>query len=329
MKRGPVQHLRPYDYKDMQDQILSSLYRIVFMDAVELIRASDLVLSLRNAQSGALEKALRTGRVQYTQGVFSGEFSAQIAVEIRKLGGRFDKRMKVYFIKPELVPTWVKAASESFRSKAKELHESILRYLDQTQTRLDDIVEAQKIDARKTIDRVEDGFRASADAIRVHPELSTTSKEVLAAEYSENMKLYIRDFADSAIKSLREVVEENAQAGYRAERLAKMIRQRYGVTKNKSEFLARQETSLFMAKYRELRFKEGGVERYTWHTAHDERVRPGHKELDGHIFFYDQKAPASHFDTGTPCNPGEDFNCRCVDSPLVERFEEAREMVAT
>jgi len=321
-----IQILRPADYADMQDQVLTALWKIVFAPAVKLLRDIDpstaRLVRVQNAPQSALEKAIASGRVQYLRGVFSGDFNAQIAVEIRQMGGHYDKRLKVYFIKPEDVPTWVKAAAESFRSKAKELHEGIKRMLDKTQDDIERIVSEQRIDANKTVERVQEGFRTAADAIGVSPVITPESKAQLAREYSDNMKLYITDFSKSAIQSLREVVEDNAMKGYRFSRLTDMIKQRYSVTRSKAEFLARQETALFMAKYRELRFKEGGVERYVWHTAHDEKVREHHAELDGHPFFY-SNPPIVDPNTGRRGNPGTDFNCRCVDSPILERALEA------
>lgn len=322
MRQGGIQHLKPSDYADMEDQVLTALWKIVFQLAVQAIREVDpataKVIQVMNAVQGALEKAIASGRVQYLSGVFSGDFNAQIAVEIRRMGGKFDKRMHVYFIDVGIVPSWVKAAAENFRSKAKALHAEIRRQLDATLEMLEEVVAKQPIDATKTIDRVQEGFKSAADAISVSPVITPKSKEVLAEEYSDNMKLYIRTFSESAIKDLREVVEDNAMKGYRFDRLTSVIRQRYGVTRSKAEFLARQETALFMAKYREMRFKEGGVERYVWHTAHDEKVRKRHAELDGRTFFY-SNPPIVDKDTGRRGNPGQDFNCRCVDAPVLEK----------
>lgn len=322
MRQSGIQHLVPSDYADLQDQVLTALWKIVFQPAVKAIRDVDpstaRVIQVQNAPQTALEKALQSGRVQYLSGVFSGDFSAQIAVDIRRIGGRFDKRMKVYFIDVKNVPSWVKASAETFRSKAKALHEELVRMLDDTQAVIEQVVAAQPIDWMQTIYRIEKGFNKAADMISVHPEITTESKERLAEEYSTNMKLYIQEFSESAIQSLREVVEENAMHGYRFDRLIDTIRHRYGVTRSKAEFLARQETALFMAKYREMRFREGGVERYTWHTAHDEKVRKRHAELDGHTFFY-SNPPIVDAKTGRKGNPGQDYNCRCVDAPVLEK----------
>ena len=326
MIQGAIQHLRDTDWREMEEQIIEALYKIVFAGPVALVREADpdtaKVLQVMNAQPTVLEKALISGRVQYVGGVFSGKFSAQIAAEIRILGGRFDKRMKIYHIDERVVPSWVKAAATNFRAKAKALHEQIIKKLDETQKHLDELIERVRIDATKTVEKVESGFQKSAQAVpRVFPRLTEESKKLLAKEYNENMKTYIKGFSESAIESLRETVQENAESGARFKSLIEGFRLRYGVSKSKAAFLAQQETSNFMAKYRELRFKEGGVQRYVWHTAHDEKVRHRHAELDGKIFFYDH--PPIVTDHGVvPVrhgNPGQDFRCRCVDAPVIER----------
>jgi len=321
-----IQRLRDQDYKDMEDQLSTIFYEIVFKEPVESIREMDpktaRVIQVENANPTDLERALRTGRIQYVGGVFSGEFNAQISVEIRRMGGRFDKRMKVYFIDQAFVPAWVKTTAQTFRSKSKTLHDNILKFLDQREFDLGEVVEKHRVDAMKTIERVQDGFRVAADAIGVSPKITPESKARLAKEYSENMSIYIEDFSRSAIKTLRAVVEDNAMKGYRFDRLIETIRLRYGVTRSKAAFLARQETALFMSKYREMRFAEGGVDSYVWDTAGDEKVRHSHAILDGKRFFY-KSPPVVDQATGRRANPGQDFNCRCVDKPVINRMAAA------
>lgn len=145
------------------------------------------------------------------------------------------------------------------------------------------------------------------------------------------MKLYIRDFADEQIPILRQIVRKSAEQGYRFDRLIPQIEQRFDVSKSKAEFLARQETSLLVSKFREERFRENIGDDYIWMTSHDARVRPAanltpaerkhagnHRKLDGERFNFRDKAPAWAMSCRQPCNPGEDFNCRCVARPILK-----------
>ena len=92
------------------------------------------------------------------------------------------------------------------------------------------------------------------DAIGITPEFTETQKAKLAEEYSNNMKLYIKDFADNEIAKLRGLVEDNTFSGMRADKLQNIIRTQFDVSDRKAKFLAKQETSLITAKYRESRY---------------------------------------------------------------------------
>lgn len=262
--------------------------------------------------------ALRTGRVQYENGVFSGDFSVAISRDLRTIGATFDARSSLYKIPVDMVPGFVVAEAANYRSVAKKAHEEMLRSLDDIQKSIDRIMEKTEIDADPTIMAIEHGWRKSAKLLEVQPKLDRERAEALAQEYNKNLKLYIKKFSEDSIQALRETVEGNAMEGYRFDKLTESIRHRYGVTANKARFLARQETGLFMAKYRKQRFDQAGVRRYRWSTAHDERVRDSHKHLNGRVFSYDQP-PITDRSTGAKNNPGEDFNCRCVDVPVLEQ----------
>jgi SPP1 gp7 family putative phage head morphogenesis protein len=101
------------------------------------------------------------------------------------------------------------------------------------------------------------------------------------------MNKYIQDwYADDIIK-LRGRVEEAVAVGYRADHMRDVLMAEYGVAERKALFLAKQEGSLLVSKYRETRYKEVGLMRYRWSTSHDQRVRHDHRELNEKIFDWD------------------------------------------
>ena len=72
------------------------------------------------------------------------------------------------------------------------------------------------------------------------------------------------------------------------------------------------------------RQESAGVKEYIWRSSGDERVRACHRELDGKTFRYDDP-PAMWYMTkrgkiytGRHCNPGEDYQCRCVAKPVFD-----------
>lgn len=324
MRTLPAQRLRARDYVGMEQQLAAIFREIIFSGVVEIAEAANPLASsklaeLANAGEDVLREALRTGRVQYANGVFSGLFKRGIADAIRDLGGKFDARAGVYRINPGVVPGWVRVAAEAYLQSAKAAHEAILRKLDEVSARLDAAVEARPVDAGATVQHVVDGFKTSAEALEVMPELSSDGVADLAKGYSQNMALWIKKFSEQQILDLRELVEGNAVQGYRFDRLVHGIRDRYKVAQSKAEFLARQETSLFMSKFRQERFKDVGVKRYIWSGSMDARERPDHRLLENKVFFYAQP-PVVDRASGRRGNPGEDYNCRCVDIPILDNL---------
>jgi SPP1 gp7 family putative phage head morphogenesis protein len=156
-------------------------------------------------------------------------------------------------------------------------------------------------------------------AVGVQYSLTHGQKEALKKDYTQNIKLYIKDFAQEHIEKLRGEVEQNAMSGYRAKELEERLRVKYGASRSKAKFLAKQETSLFMSKSRRERFLDAGVEFYRWDSLGDRRVRPDHRKLNGRIFQFGDP-PVSDSSTGKRAEPGEDFGCRCRAVALVGKF---------
>lgn len=324
MKTLPSQTLTDAYWTDIEAQIKSIFYEVVFAPIIKIIRSANPqekgLVELLNAKttSGPLLAALRSGRVQYTNGRFSGEFNVAIVRVIREMGASVDIRTNSYYLAPRNTPAWVLSEASGYQSKAKYTHELILGKLNEIQEHLDQAIESHPVDADDAIRHVEKGFKRSAEMLKVDPKMTPAMNKMISKHYTKNLNKYITDFSKQSITTLREVVQANALEGYRFDRLTEVIRHRYGVTANKAKFLARQETSLFMSKYRQARFTEAGVKRYRWSTAHDERVRSSHRALNGQVFSYDQP-PITDTATGAHNNPGEDFNCRCIDIPILEK----------
>lgn len=315
-----TQKLKPSYWEDMEAQLKQIFYKIIFEPIIDVISKASAQMGLSkeilNANEEPLRQGLRSGRVQYVDGVFSGVFNAEIGRALRAIGAAFDKRSGTYRLNAAKVPAWVKAEAGVYKTIAKATHDQLKKVLGYTEGALSQLVEKHLVKPEATLAGFERDFQPIAKSLEVHPSITTASKQKLAKEYTENMKLWISRFSEKSIEDLRETVEANAHEGYRFDRLIDGIEERYGVSKSKSKFLARQETALFMSKFRKHRFMEAGVRMYKWSTSHDERVRDDHKHLNGRIFPYDQP-PIVDRATGRTGNPGEDFNCRCVDIPIL------------
>lgn len=321
-----TQHVKPSYWEDMDKQLQSIFYEIIFEPVVEIIKQVSEQMGLSkeilNATEEPVREGLRSGRIQYVDGLFSGSFNASIGRALRAIGATFNRRTGTYSLNPAKVPAWIKAEAGVYKTIARGAHDQIKKVLGYIQGAMDQLVDKHPVRPESTLARFEKDFQPIARAIEVHPTLTTASKVKLAEDYTDNMKLWIKKFSEETIQDLRMAVEVNAHEGYRFDRLIDAIQQRYGVSQSKARFLARQETSLFMSKFRKGRFHEAGVRMYKWSTSHDERVRDDHKHLNGRVFSYDQP-PIVDRATGRTGNPGEDFNCRCVDIPVLGSVVEA------
>jgi len=318
-------------YEEMERQVMAIFRQVLFEPIADVIRETHPAMSNKqifNAAKDDLVEALRRGDIQYHDGMFVGKFRARTSKALRDLGATFDERSKAFKLSPAKVPPDVKSAAAGYTMKAQATNKAITRKLDDVQQNLNTILQRSKVRAKPLVDRVVADFHDVARKIEIPAQLSPTTKDTLADDYSNNMELWIQKWCEEEITELRGKVEDNALEGYRFDNLIAGIQNRYSVSQSKAKFLARQETSLFVSKYREARFKEGGVTRYRWHTSHDERVRPApwvkgkarldnHRILDGKIFYYDDP-PVVDMGTGRRANPGQDFNCRCVDEPILE-----------
>ncbi len=275
-----------------------------------------LGIEIRNAPSIGLERALADGKVWYSESRIYGTFNASISKELKGMGAIFDKRTKSWKL-PGMMPPRLQMAIAHAESESQKAVESVIRMLDSVN--IQDAIDQSDIQEQyeKGAWRMNDNFLDAVKAVTVAPTFTEEQNKIIAREWSENLELYIKDWADEAILDLRQKVQANTLRGQRAGNLVKTIQETQGVSKTKAKFLARQETSLLMSKMRETRFKDIGVVRYRWTGADDERERPDHKVLNGKIFTWDQP-PITNRTTGARNNPGEDYGCRCLAVPILE-----------
>ncbi len=333
MKFLPVQRVHRDYYQSTADALAASM-RAFLYDPIIAILAREVpeAMELFNAPlpvSTALQLAIRQGRIQYHDGVFSGEFDARITSALLALGAEFDLRAEVFRLPEWAVPAWVKAEVSVANARAQRIHDLLEAQLNKTQEKLDNGLLPAIPDAGAALDAIEDGFKTAAETLGIAHRLPRAARAALEQHYQDEVRPYVAEATSHYIDRLHQAVQENALHGYRYESMVEIIQHETGVSDRKARFLARQETGLTMSAYRRQRFEGVGIIRYGWSTSHDRRVRPtdgkqrpgehgDHRILDGQIFLYSTKAPAKYMSCGHPCNPGEDFQCRCADRAVLE-----------
>lgn len=308
-------------YAPLEKEVFKIFFEVLYAPILALIKqAIGPAWVKENSKQGKLGliQAIRAGKVQYTGKDFEGTFNATISKEIKEMGGTWDRHFKRWHISADKLPFDIKTAIAQAQMKDKDLNGRIEAYLDNLEDKLSQGETDYDLKSYfgTMIEDLNKLFEAGIEDIAVAPELTPEMVENLRTGWSENMNLYIKNWTEESIKRLRKRVWNNALNGYRSKDLVKEIMHDYNVSANKAKFLARQETSLLMSKFREERYESAGIGRYRWSTAGDSRVRSRHKELNGHIFSWDN--PPIVDDLGHRAHPGQDFNCRCVAIPIID-----------
>jgi SPP1 gp7 family putative phage head morphogenesis protein len=312
-------HVRKAYHKPMADAAIRQLYDIIFKPIFD-------ILNMKHHKVNSLadvKQALRAGRIYWENGYFYGQFGSVVGRTLRSLGAEFVRSKRAYKLDIGDIPMDLRTDIAIGKGMNRAKTEAILGHLEdisQAKIILGSGQEAVAVMDDLNIQTIKT-FKVLPESMQLPMDMTDRQRESIKESYTENMDLYINGWKDEAIERLRVKVQENAAIGYRADRLASIVKNEFGVTESKAKFIARQEASLLVSKYREERYTNVGVKEYIWSTSNDERVRHDprggdHRGLNGRRFSWDSPPVVDHA-TGRKANPGEDFNCRCLALPII------------
>lgn len=175
---------------------------------------------------------------------------------------------------------------------------------------------ARKFAARtSTYQRLQLGKQVKA-AIGVDPVFKDHDLAVASDQFvHENAALIVR-IPERLHGDVEALVQRAVSSSMPSERLAKHIKERFGVSQRHAKLIARDQISKHAGKLNKARQKELGVDKFVWRSVGDERVRDWHRdELDGNTYRWDKPPPN---EDGDPVIPGDDVNCRCSAEPVFE-----------
>lgn len=146
--------------------------------------------------------------------------------------------------------------------------------------------------------------------------------------FRESNVLLIRSLMVDQLVDLNTLLSDNI--GQRVETLSAHIEDRYGVTRSRATLIARDQTLKLNAGMNQQRQQSVGVSEYIWRATGDERVRGrpdgkwpvrngsgDHWGLNNNQYKW-VEPPIVEENTGRRCNPGEDFQCRCTATPVLD-----------
>ena len=290
-----------------------------------------------NEKTTALIEALRKGTVSYSgTGFKAKKWNARLSRELRSLGAKYDPKQASWMLPAPQMPDDVRNAVIASQKLTKDLFN---RYMDLISDMPRVMAERiKKIDlsqfASKTADKTTAAFiQTVVKPLAVQPDIKPEQRILVDADYIETRTKPIRIelgkkfedsidesmnyFAAEEVQKLREMVEQHVFAGKPRADLIKKINGRLHVGVTRAKFIARQETSLYTAKLKESQYRASEIRKYRWKTVGDGAVRHSHKELNNRVFDWNNP-PIVDPATGRRGHPGEDFNCRCTSSPIVE-----------
>jgi SPP1 gp7 family putative phage head morphogenesis protein len=156
------------------------------------------------------------------------------------------------------------------------------------------------------------------------PEVRAVLDDALRA----NVRL-IKSIPEELLDDVERTLREHLAAGSRVETIQKALKERYAIGERRAALIARDQVGKVNAQLNEERSTDIGMDSYTWRCSGgggpehgDERVRPGHRALDGTKQTFGDP-PVVDEKSGRHANPGEDFQCRCTAESDVSGYLDA------
>lgn len=308
----------------LERALVAYLDETVFDPLRNILSAARLNAGHEKKDHSVIWAALIAGTIWYADEVFTGKFNAAISGELRALGAV--RRGDAFALAVEQMPFALRGALAASAARSAALHTEVLQTLDlivehlepaPTGIGLSDFVDTAAQDLQEQLVKSVSHVEGMPTPTPVPEGLKTELQH--RAEVGADKA--IKNFSLEATQRLRARVKQNIADGSRTDRLADLIEAEFGVGQRKARFIADQETSLLVSKFREDRYRSLGSTQYRWETSHDERVRPtaggsnNHRVLDGRIFSWDEP-PIVDPATARRCHPGEDWSCRCCARPV-------------
>ena len=137
----------------------------------------------------------------------------------------------------------------------------------------------------------------------------------------ETMK-QISELPGTARQAAKKVIQQCVKAGKSMTEIRRAVSKKLSSLKRQAKARAVSAVAALFGILNRTQQRDAGCGKYVWRSARDSRVRPCHRELDGHIFEWSnppemwRETAHGRVYTGKRCNPGEDWGCRCIAIPV-------------
>ena len=318
-------HLESYT-NIIKDKLIKELWEMIYKPMFKICGGGSLSKLIpakieASNEDDVIKDALKGGVIYYENGGFKSrsKFSNRLSQELIKLGARYDKWENSFKIAIEDLPKDIWESIKTSIQKAQQKLAHINEFLQYLEMNLDQVIETMLFhnEVITVLDDVGNKIQQNVKRINtIEFEFTKEQKEEIAQNYTNNMQLYIKDWAAKKIPEMRRKVQKAVLEGYREIDVQKMLETEYGIAERKAKFLAQNETSIMLAQIKKVHYSAMGFDSFMWHTILDARERPLHRMLNGKIFRFDDP-PVIDERTGQKGLPGETYNCRCDLTPIM------------
>lgn len=140
--------------------------------------------------------------------------------------------------------------------------------------------------------------------------------DVLRATMAEQIGL-IRSIAQQHMTEVQGLVMRSVAKGGDLGELSKELRQRYGITRRRAEFIASDQNSKATATINRVRQEGLGITEAVWKHSHAGKTpRPSHVAADGTVYKIKEGWADPALD-GKRIWPGTEPRCRCFSRPVL------------
>lgn len=148
-------------------------------------------------------------------------------------------------------------------------------------------------------------------------QLTRAANDVFQATVQENVGL-IKSIAAEHLQDVQGMVMRSVTQGRDLEGLVEDLQKRYGITKRRAAFIARDQNNKATATITRVRQQGLGIKQAKWrHSRGGKHPRKSHQDADGEIYDVDKGMLIDD----EYIRPGEKPNCRCVAISIIPGFD--------
>lgn len=134
-------------------------------------------------------------------------------------------------------------------------------------------------------------------------------KDFVKSSVTQNVS-YIKSIESNLLDKVSTLIFEETVKGTASKQIQEQLMQSFDVSCSKAKFIAVDQSGSIFGQLTKERHTSIGVEKFTWLSAGDKRVRPEHQNYNGKTYTYKDGANGK--------TPGSDYRCRCVGQPVFE-----------